>query len=121
MSVHPALAAAAEAVCRDLPAQHVAVLAAAVEERAWWLSQWEEGAAYVLGLLAQDVQESVHADDPDWPACTEVSCPAHLAHALFVEPDLGADPFWTCHRTGLPVAAVGRLRPTPSPSSGTAG
>jgi len=109
VSEHPALAAAAEAVRRDLPPQHAAALDAAVEHRAWWLSQWEDGAAYVLGLLAQDAQEAVHADDPGWPACTEISCPAHLAHALFVEPDLGPDPFWTCHRTGLPVAEVGRL------------
>ena len=113
--MHPAVAEAAEAVRRDLPARYAAALTAAVEQRVWWLSQWEGGAAYVLGLLAQDVQEAVHVDDPDWPACTEISCPAHLAHALFVEPDLGADPFWTCHRTGLPVAPVGQLRSSPSP------
>ena len=29
--------------------------------------------------------------------------------ALFVEPDLGPDPFWVCHRTGLPVSSVGAL------------
>jgi len=51
----------------------------------------------------------VHADDPLWPPCPEETCPERLRHALFVEPDLGADPFWTCHRTGLPVAAVGQL------------
>ena len=113
--MHPAVAEAAEAVRRDLPARYAAALTAAVEQRVWWLSQWEDGAAYVLGLLAQDVQEAVHADDPHWPACMEISCPAHLAHALFVEPDLGADPFWTCHRTGLPVAPVGQLRSSPSP------
>ena len=107
--MHPALASAAEAVRRDVPPRYAAALHAAVEHRAWWLAQWAEGSAYVLGLLAQDVQEAVHREDPGWPACTEVSCPAHLAHALFVEPDLGADPFWTCHRTGLPVAPVGRL------------
>jgi hypothetical protein len=61
------------------------------------------------GLLAQDLQEAVHAGDPTWPLCTEETCPERLRHALFVEPDLGADPFWTCHRTGLPVAAVGQL------------
>jgi len=66
----------------------------------------------VLGLLAQDVQEAVHAADPTWPPCSETSCPERHAHALFVEPDLGPDPFWTCHRTGLPVASVGSLRQT---------
>ncbi len=76
----------------------------ALPHRAWWLQQWPDGAAHVLGLLAQDVQEAVHAEDPLWPLC-----PEHRDHPLFVEPDLGPDPFWVCHRTGLPVAAVGQL------------
>jgi hypothetical protein len=63
----------------------------------------------VLGLLAQDVQEAVNESDPLWPACSEESCPAVTGHQLLVEPDLGPDPFWTCHRTGLPVAPVGGL------------
>jgi len=81
----------------------------AVGQRGWWLSEWEAGAAYVLGLLAQDMQEAVHTTDPLWPACLESTCPERFTHPLFVEPDLGPDPFWTCHRTGLPVAAVGQL------------
>lgn len=84
-------------------------LDAAVEHRRWWLSQWPDGAEHVLGLLTQDAQEAVHAVDPDWPRCTEGSCPERGRHALFVEPDLGPDPFWVCHKTGLPVAAVGSL------------
>jgi hypothetical protein len=84
-------------------------LDAAAERRRWWLSQWPAGAEHVLGLLAQDAQEAVHAVDPDWPRCTEGSCPERGRHALFVEPDLGPDPFWVCHRTGLPVAPVGSL------------
>ena len=107
---HPALVEAAQAVRRDLPSDRYDVaLAAAVTQRAWWLRQWEAGAPFVLGLLAQDLQEAVQADDAFWPPCTENSCPERTGHALFVEPDLGADPFWTCHRTGLPVAPVGRL------------
>ena len=110
---HPALAAAADAVRRDLPsAAYDAALQDAVTQRGWWLAQWADGAAYVLGLLAQDLQEVVHADDPQWPLCSETTCPARFGHALFVEPDLGADPFWTCHRTGLPVAPVGGLSPS---------
>jgi hypothetical protein len=85
-------------------------LDAAVASRTWWLEQWPDGARHVLGLLAQDVQEAVHEHDPSWPPCTEATCPAVGGHPLLVEPDLGPDPFWTCHRTGLPVAAVGRLR-----------
>jgi hypothetical protein len=101
-----ALADAAQAVRRDLadPARD-ALVDAALEHRRWWLAEWPDGAAYVVCLLAQDVQEAVHAaHDPDWPLC-----PEHRDHALFVEPDLGTDPFWVCHRTGLPVAAVGSL------------
>lgn len=95
------------AVLRD--GAPLGLVAAAVEHRRWWLAQWPDGAAYVVGLLAQDVQEAVHARDPLWPACLESSCPERFAHPMFVEPELGPDPFWTCHRTGLPIAAVGRL------------
>ena len=104
------VAAAAAEVARDVAdARLDAALAAAVAHRVWWLEQWPDGAPHVLGLLAQDVQEAVHEQDPSWPACTEATCPALGGHALLVEPDLGPDPFWTCHRTGLPVAAVGHL------------
>ncbi len=69
------------------------------------MQEWPDGAEHVPGLVAQDVQEAVHAAvDPDWPCC-----PEHADHALFVEPDLGPDPFWVCHRRGLPVAPVGAL------------
>lgn len=95
-----------DAVRRDLPARWQPLLDSAAAARAWWLAQWPEGAPYVPGLLAQDVQEAVHESaDPLWPLC--LTC---RDHALFVEPDLGADSFWVCHRTGLPVAEIGRLR-----------
>jgi len=112
VSPEEALAAARAAVARDLGRRRErAALEAAVEHRRWWLAQWADGAPHVLGLVAQDVQEAVHLRDPSWPPCTESTCPERLRHALFVEPDLGPDPFWTCHRTGLPVAPVGRLGP----------
>ncbi len=98
---------AAAAVVRD--GAPPALVEAALPARRWWLEQWPDGAPHVVGLLAQDVQEAVHATDPEWPSCTETSCPERHRHALFVEPDLGPDPFWTCHRTGLPVAPVGGL------------
>ena len=105
MTTLPPLRAAAELVRKDLPSRCENLLAPALEYRGWWLAQWPDGAEHVLGLLAQDVQEAVHADhDPDWPLC-----PDHRDHALFVKPDLGPDPFWVCHRTGLPVASVGSL------------
>ena len=97
-------------VARDLGVDpHHPVIETAAQHRAWWLAQWPDGAPHVLGLLAQDVQEAVNERDPVWPVCTEPTCPAKGGHALYVEPDLGPDPFWTCHRTGLPVAAVGSL------------
>ena len=81
----------------------------AAAHRRWWLAQWPDGAEHVLGLLAQDAQEAVHAVDPQWPPCREPSCEEVGRHALFIEPDLGPDPFWVCERTGLPVAPVGHL------------
>lgn len=110
MSTDAVLAAARAAVARDLtdPTWDDA-LDAAVAGRRWWLEQWPDGAPHLLGLLAQDVQEAVHALQPLWPRCSEPSCPASGGHPLLVEPDLGPDPFWTCDRTGLPIAAVGGL------------
>ena len=104
------LAEAAAAALHDLEAtgqwsdRSAAAVAAAVGERTWWLDQWPQGAEHLLGLIAQDVQEWMHTHDPDWPLC-----PEHRDHALFVEPDLGPDPFWVCHRSGLPIAGVGQL------------
>ena len=76
-----------------------------VAERRWWLDEWPDGAPHLLCLVAQDLQEKVHETrDPLWPRC-----PEHDDHPLLVEPDLGPDPFWVCHLTGLPVAPVGSL------------
>lgn len=99
---------ARDAVLRDLDGRHASLVDAAVEQRRWWLQQWEDGAQFVLCLLAQDVQEAVHEADPTWPLC-----PEHTDHALLIEPDLGTDPFWVCPRSGLPVAAVGSLAHQP--------
>jgi hypothetical protein len=81
------------------------VLDAALADRRIWVDAWPGGAEHVLGLVAQDVQETIHASiDDRWPRC-----PDHPDHPLFIEPDLGPDPFWVCHRSGLPVAQVGGL------------
>ena len=88
----------------DAPA-YAELVARVLEERRWWLREWPDGAPHVLSLLAQDLQDLVHeTTDPLWPLCVE-----HADHPLLVEPDLGPDPFWVCHRSGLPVAAVGSL------------
>jgi hypothetical protein len=103
------LAAAREAVLRDLDGKHVDLVDRAVADRQWWLSQWAEGEQFVLCLLAQDVQEAVHETDPTWPLCSDFNGEEHEDHALLVEPDLGTDPFWVCPTSGLPVAPVGSL------------
>ncbi|MGB8652783.1 MAG: hypothetical protein WCD35_19215 [Mycobacteriales bacterium] len=93
------------AVVRDLAGAHEDLVDRCVAERRWWLEQWADGEPFLTCLLAQDVQEAVHETDPSWPLCTE-----HGDHPLYVEPDLGTDPFWVCERSGLPVAPVGSLR-----------
>ena len=110
MTPEQAVREARVAVARDVgDARWEDALDTAVAHRTWWLEQWPDGAPHVLGLLAQDVQEAVHGRDPLWPPCPEPTCAEMGRHALFVEPDLGPDPFWTCHITGLPVAPVGSL------------
>lgn len=110
MTAAQVLRDARAAVRRDLAdASWDDAVEAAVAHRAWWLEQWPDGAPHVLGLLAQDVQEAVRVHEPLWPPCRETSCEQRGAHPMFVEPDLGPDPFWTCERTGLPVAPVGAL------------
>lgn len=110
MDADVAVTAARVLVAADLAhPQWDAVLDEAAAHRRWWLAQWPEGEEHVLGLLAQDAQEAVHAIDPQWPLCREPSCEEVGRHPLFVEPDLGPDPFWVCERTGLPVAPVGHL------------
>jgi hypothetical protein len=78
----------------------------ALSRRRWWVEQWPEGAAYVAGLVAQDVQEAMlDVAGRCWP-----DCPRHDDdHELRVEPDLGADPRWVCERDGSTVARLGHL------------
>ena len=37
----------------------VSALEEAVSARSWWAEQWPEGAQYVAGLIAQDVQDAL--------------------------------------------------------------
>ncbi len=97
----------------DTPAS-VTLLEDACSERRWWLAQWAEGAPYIAGLIAQDVQDAL-ADqfgrdqrDGLWPVCTR--CERGPVHALHVDPDLGGpDPQWVCEESGTTVAPLGRL------------
>ncbi|MCQ4046260.1 hypothetical protein ACFOSC_26770 [Streptantibioticus rubrisoli] len=112
MDLEPALHAARALVLADLAAcgvddaAVVSLVEDAVANRRWWVEQWPDGAEYVTGLVAQDVQDALLDRYGRWPlcpACEEV-------HALDVEPELGPDPHWVCGKDGLVIAAVGHLR-----------
>ena len=85
----------------------VSALEEAVASRRWWVERWEQGAAYVAGLVAQDVQDALLETSGRWPLCPV--CPA-ATHALYIHPEIGGpDPHWVCEATGSTVAALGRL------------
>lgn len=89
-------------------AETVSLLEAAVADRGWWLSQWTEGADYVVGLVAQDVQDALLDTRGRWPLCRW--CDHDDPHAVHVQPDLGGpDPTWVCERAGIAVAPIGAL------------
>ena len=87
----------------------VSVLEDAVSQRKWWAEQWPEGAVYVAGLVAQDVQDALFETVGRWPVCLDCGSDAP-AHALYIQPDLGGpDPVWVCEETGDVVAPLGGL------------
>ncbi|MEU2162113.1 hypothetical protein QRN89_15790 [Streptomyces chengbuensis] len=108
-----ALHAARALVLADLTARDVAhaevvsLVEEAVRERRWWVEQWPEGAEYVAGLIAQDVQDALLERYGRWPLCPV--CTSGEPHALDVEPELGPDPHWVCGKAGVVVAPVGGL------------
>lgn len=85
----------------------VSLVEESVCQRRWWVQQWPDGADYVAGLVAQDVQDALLERYGRWPLCPV--CGSGDPHALDVEPELGADPHWVCHKVGVKVAAVGTL------------
>jgi hypothetical protein len=86
----------------------VSALEAAVVDRGWWLEQWAEGRDFVVGLVAQDVQDALLQSSGRWPLCQ--ACDVLDPHALYVHPDLGGpDPTWVCEQAGITVAPVGEL------------
>ncbi|WP_030682164.1 hypothetical protein [Streptomyces sp. NRRL B-1347] len=108
-----ALHAARALVLADLAAREVAqadvvsFVEESVAHRRWWVEQWPEGAAYVAGLVAQDVQDRILERYGRWPLCPV--CGSGEPHALDVEPELGPDPHWVCGKAGVVVAPVGGL------------
>ncbi|MFF3406604.1 hypothetical protein ACFYW8_10380 [Streptomyces sp. NPDC002742] len=108
-----ALHAARARVLADLIAGRVAeadvvsLVEDSVVQRRWWVEQWPEGAGFVAGLVAQDVQDALLERYGRWPLCPV--CATGDPHALDVEPELGPDPHWVCHQAGVKVASVGSL------------
>lgn len=118
MDLEAALHAARAAVHADLAAtdictaEVVSLLEDAVTHRRWWVEQWPDGADFLPGLVAQDMQDALLERFGRWPLC-----PLHAdegdPHPLSVEPELGPDAHWVCGLAGAVVAAVGELpRPT---------
>jgi len=94
--------------CRaDVPGI-VDVLDAAVHEREWWVRKWPEGAQYLAGQVAQDVQDHLVDTEGRWPPC-----PLHAEEALQLEPPMDADPRWICGLGCGEIAALGTLPPQP--------
>jgi hypothetical protein len=110
-----ALLGARSAVLHDLEAtgvdgpRAVNLVEDAVAARRWWLQQWPDGAAFVAGLVAQDVQDALLEESGRWPLC-----PRHATEALSVEPELGEDPHWFCaHGCGALGPIGGLVVPRP--------
>jgi hypothetical protein len=86
----------------------VSALETALVDRGWWLQQWPEGQDFVVGLVAQDVQDALLEANGRWPLCR--ACDLVEPHALYVHPDLGGPaPTWVCEHSGIEVAPVGGL------------
>ncbi|MET7648977.1 hypothetical protein ABZS83_36230 [Streptomyces sp. NPDC005426] len=88
-------------------AQIVSLVEDAVTHRRWWVEQWPEGVEFLVGLVAQDVQDALLERYGRWPLCPV--CDAGDPHALDVEPELGPDPHWVCTKATVAVAPVGAL------------
>ena len=85
----------------------VSALEEIVSARRWWVTEWDEGPAYVAGLVAQALQDRLLEDRGRWPLCPR--CP-DATHALYIHPDLGGpDPVWVCEASGQEIAPLGAL------------
>ncbi|GAA5155408.1 hypothetical protein GCM10023340_40600 [Nocardioides marinquilinus] len=100
----------ADLTARKLATPHaVSALEDACDSRQWWASQWPEGAVFVAGLVAQDVQDALLESVGRWPVCLQ--CDDGPPHSLYIQPDLGGpDPVWVCEETGEIAAALGFLQ-----------
>ncbi len=91
----------------------VSALEEALAGRRWWADEWPEGAAYLAGQIAQDVQETLlDAGLGRWPLCHLCEPDAAPVHELRISPELGPDPAWICERSDTVAGPLGGL-PTP--------
>ena len=113
-TVEAALHNARADVLRDLTTRDIAdatvvsLLEDAVAQRRWWVEQWPDGAEFVLGLVAQDIQDALLDTHGRWPLCGSCAVEGEL-QPLSVDPELGPDPHWVCEKEGIVIAAVGAL------------
>lgn len=121
MTLDDPLLAARARVLDDLAAQGlvdphtVSVVEDCIAQRRWWLAQWDAGAGFIAGLVAQDVQDVLFDEARRWPVCD--TCPDPVEHSLVIEPELGPDPHWVCSHSGSVIAALGGLSAVPTPGS----
>ncbi len=94
--------------CRMADATAVSALEDALSQRGWWVSQWPDGAPFLVGLVAQDVQDALLDAGSRWPRCT--ACEETAEHTLGVEPELGDAPRGVCSESGIDVAPRGGRR-----------
>lgn len=97
-------------VLRDLTArgadsaETVSLLEDVLVHRRWWVEQWPDGAPFVAGQVAQDVQDRLLDELGRWPLCL-----VHGQEPLSIEPELGPDPHWVCEQGCGIVAPLGEL------------
>jgi len=114
------LLAARAALVRDLQASgsadstSVSIVEAAVADRRWWVEEWPEGAPYLAGQIAQDVQDALLPVIGRWPVCPLHEDDAE-PHELRISPDLGSDPYWHCEDHEISLAPLGALEGWVSP------
>jgi len=93
---------------RVVDAAVVSLLEEAVTTRRWWVKQWPDGAAYIAGLVAQDVQDALLERVGRWPLCSR--CEDAEPHAVYIHPELGGpNPVWVCEQSGVTIAPLGGL------------
>lgn len=91
-------------------ASSVSALEQVLAERRWWADEWPEGATYLAGQVAQDVQDALlDTGIARWPLCRLCDADDEPDHELRITPELGPDPAWICEKSGTVAAPLGAL------------